>query len=81
MFTMPPTTCHMSAVTCQVSGVTCHMSDFFLGKSCGASRWRVCYQLGPSSFFSVNIIYPVPVGALRFILLSLLAFSGRIIEL
>ena len=29
-------------VTCHVSHVMCHM-----WQSCGPSRWRVCYQLGP----------------------------------
>ena len=32
-----------------MSGVKCHMSGvtfFFLLQSCGASRWRVCYQWG-----------------------------------
>ena len=32
---------------CQVSSVTCQVShSFFLLQSCGASRWRVCYQWG-----------------------------------
>ena len=47
---------HVSCVMCQVSGARCQVSgdrcnfflflSFFPGQSCGASRWRVCYQRG-----------------------------------
>ena len=43
-------TCHMSHVTRHMSHVLCHVSllllFIFVGKSCGASWWRVCYQRG-----------------------------------
>ena len=49
---MSHVTCHVSRVTSHMSHVTCHMSHlfiyfiFFFGQSCGAYRWRVCYQRG-----------------------------------
>ena len=55
----PPTTCHMSHFMCHVSGVMCLVScvtcqvsiKFFFKQSCGASWWRVCYQLGLACLF------------------------------
>ena len=43
--------CHMSRITCQVSGVRCQVTHIFILyifflQSCGASRWKVCYQRG-----------------------------------
>ena len=37
-----PVMCHASPVMCHMSHVTCKKN----GQSCGASRWRVCYQWG-----------------------------------
>ena len=42
----PSVTCHMSGVSCQVPCVRRPVSQFLFGQSGGASRWRVCYQLG-----------------------------------
>ena len=35
---------HVSHVSCQVSGVRCQV--YFFLQSCGANRWRACYQQG-----------------------------------
>ena len=41
--------CHVSPVMCHMSCVMCHVFSFLSG---GASRWRVCYQLGLPSYSS-----------------------------
>ena len=61
----PPTMCHMSGVTCHESRVRCqvsHVKTFFFFffsfsflQSGGASRWRVCYQLGLPQLVLLNL--------------------------
>ena len=47
--------CQVSSVRCQVSGVTYIYIFIYFLQSCGASRWRVCYQRGLPCLVFINI--------------------------